>query len=99
MCLGIPAQLVDGDAGHPDLVVVDMGGVRRVINVGLLEEPARTGDWVLVHMGFALQAMTPDEARDALAALGAENEAEAAEAAAAAEAAEAAEREAAGGIR
>lgn len=76
MCLGIPAQLVDGDAGHPDLAMVDMGGVHRAINTGLLEEPLKVGDWVLVHMGFALSAMTPDEARDALAALGAEREAE-----------------------
>ena len=53
-----------------------MGGVHRVINMGLLEEPLQSGDWVLVHMGFALQAMTADEARDALAALGAEREAE-----------------------
>jgi hydrogenase expression/formation protein HypC len=75
MCLGIPAQLVDGEAGHPDLAVVDMGGVQRVINVALLEDPPRAGDWVLVHMGFALSAMTPEEAQDALAALGAENEA------------------------
>jgi hydrogenase assembly chaperone HypC/HupF len=102
MCLGIPAQLVDGEGGHPDLAILvdgegghpdlamaDMGGVCRLINVGLLEEPPRSGDWVLVHMGFALSAMTPDEARDALAALGAENEAER----------EAAQREAAGGFR
>lgn len=83
MCLGIPAQLADGDTGHPDLAMADMGGVHRVINTGLLEEQLQAGDWVLVHMGFALQAMTADEARDALAALGAEREAE---------------REAAGGI-
>ena len=76
MCLGIPARLVEGETGHPDLALVDMGGVRRVINIGLLEEPACAGDWVLVHMGFALQSMTADEARDALAALGAEREAE-----------------------
>jgi hydrogenase expression/formation protein HypC len=75
MCLGIPAQLMDGDVGHPDLAMVDMGGVHRVINVGLLDDPPRAGDWVLVHMGFALSAMTPDEARDALDALGAEQEA------------------------
>ncbi|MGH3202362.1 MAG: HypC/HybG/HupF family hydrogenase formation chaperone [Streptosporangiaceae bacterium] len=76
MCLGIPAQLVDGETGHADLAVADMGGVHRVINMGLLEEPLQAGDWVLAHMGFALQAMTADEARDALAALGAEREAE-----------------------
>jgi hydrogenase expression/formation protein HypC len=75
MCLGIPAQLVGGETGHPDLARADMGGVQRLINVALLDDPPRAGDWVLVHMGFALSAMTPDEARDALAALGAENEA------------------------
>ncbi len=53
-----------------------MGGVSRVINVALLDEPPGPGAWVLVHMGFALSAMTPEEARDALAALRAEREAE-----------------------
>ena len=81
MSLGIPAQLVDRDTGHPDLAAVDMGGVTRVINMGLLDEPLGPGDWVLVHMGFALSAMTADEARDALDALGAEREAEDQEAA------------------
>jgi len=75
MCLGIPAQLVAGDTGHPDLVLVDMGGVSRAVNIGLLDEPPRPGDWVLVHMGFALSAMTAEEAREALDALGAEREA------------------------
>ncbi|MGH3235090.1 MAG: HypC/HybG/HupF family hydrogenase formation chaperone [Streptosporangiaceae bacterium] len=75
MCLGIPAQLVAGDTGHPDLAMVDMAGVSRAINVGLLDDRPGPGDWVLVHMGFALQAMTADEARDALEALGAEREA------------------------
>jgi hydrogenase expression/formation protein HypC len=78
MCLGIPAQLLAGDAGHPDLAVVDMGGVSKVINMGLLEERPGPGDWVLIHMGFALQTMTEAEARDGLAALSAEREAEAA---------------------
>ncbi len=75
MCLGIPAQLVAGDTGHPDLVMVDMGGVSRPVNVGLLDDRPGPGDWVLVHMGFALSTMTAEEARDALDALGAEREA------------------------
>jgi hydrogenase expression/formation protein HypC len=75
MCLGIPAQLVAGDTGHPDLAMIDMGGVSRAINVGLLDDRPGPGDWVLVHMGFALQTMTAQEARDALDALGAEREA------------------------
>jgi hydrogenase expression/formation protein HypC len=77
MCLGIPARLVDGDAGHPDLAIVEVGGVPRPINLALLEERPGPGDWVLVHMGFALQTMTEAEAADALAALSAERDAEA----------------------
>ncbi len=76
MCLGIPAQLVAGDTGHPDLVMVDMGGVSRPVNVGLLDERPDPGDWILVHMGFALSTMTAQEAQDALEALGAERHAE-----------------------
>ena len=76
MCLGIPARLAEGDTGHPDLAMADVGGVRRTVNIGLLDGPPRPGDWVLVHMGFALQTMTPAEAAEALAALGAEREAE-----------------------
>ena len=84
MCLGIPAQLVAGETGHPDLVMAEVGGVPRTVNVGLLDERPGPGDWVLVHMGFALNVMTAQEAADALDALGAEREAE---------------REAAGGTR
>jgi len=82
MCLGIPAQLVAGETGHQDLVMAAVGGVPRPVNIGLLEERPGIGDWVLVHMGFALSAMTPAEAQDALDALGAEREAENREAAA-----------------
>src|SRR4029077_10109415 len=76
MCLGIPAQLVAGETGHPDLVMAEVGGVPRTVNVGLLDERPGPGDWILVHMGFALNVMTPDEAADALDALGAEREGE-----------------------
>jgi hydrogenase expression/formation protein HypC len=76
MCLGIPARLVDGDAGHADLAIVEVGGVPRPVNLALLEQRPGPGDWVLVHMGFALQAMTETEAADALAALSAERDAE-----------------------
>ena len=76
MCLGIPAQLVASETGHPDLVMAEVGGVPRTVNVGLLDERPGPGDWILVHMGFALNVMTPAEAADAVAALGAEREAE-----------------------
>ena len=81
MCLGIPAQLVAGETGHPDLVMAEVGGVPRTVNVGLLDERPGPGQWILVHMGFALNVITPEEAADALAALGAEREAEDREAA------------------
>ena len=76
MCLGIPARLVAGDTGHPDLVMAEVGGVPRTVNIALLDERPGPGAWVLVHMGFALSFMTAEEAADALAALGAEREAE-----------------------
>ena len=82
MCLGIPAQLVAGETGHPDLVMAEVGGVPRTVNVGLLDERPGPCDWILVHMGFALNVMTPQEAADAMDALGAEREAENREAAA-----------------
>ena len=82
MCLGIPAQLVAGETGHPDLVMAEVGGVPRTVNVGLLDERPAPGQWILVHMGFALNVMTPEEAADALDALGAERAAEDREAAA-----------------
>jgi hydrogenase expression/formation protein HypC len=81
MCLGIPAQLVAGETGHPDLVMAEVGGVPRTVNVGLLDGRPGPGDWILVHMGFALNVMTSEKAADALDALGAEREAENREAA------------------
>ncbi|MFI7439582.1 HypC/HybG/HupF family hydrogenase formation chaperone [Nonomuraea indica] len=67
MCLGIPGELVAADADHPDLAVVDVGGVRRRINVALLtEEDLQVGDWVLVHVGFALSKISESEAQAVL---------------------------------
>ena len=73
MCLGIPGQvveLVDGYGG--ELALVDVQGARRRINLGMLDQDAsrpEPGDWVLIHMGFALERITADEAADALAGL------------------------------
>ena len=76
MCLGIPAQLVAGETGHEDLVMATVGGVPRPVNIGLLDDRPKPGEWILVHMGFALNTMTEAEAQDALEALGAERAAE-----------------------
>lgn len=67
MCLGIPGAIVELVAGQPDLAMVEVSGVRRAINVGLLEgQPLEPGDWILIHVGFALSKIDQDEARAAL---------------------------------
>lgn len=62
MCLGIPGEVITLMAGHADLAVVRVEGVDRPVNTGLLDEgDLAPGDWVLIHMGFALERI--DEAR------------------------------------
>ena len=65
MCLAIPGQVVAlvDDATH--IAKVEIGGVRRNVNVGLLDqepEGVGVGDWVLVHVGFALSKVDEEEA-------------------------------------
>ncbi len=63
MCLGIPGEVVEFLPDQPDLARVNVSGVRRVINIGLLsDEPPVPGDWVLIHVGFALSKIDEDEA-------------------------------------
>jgi hydrogenase expression/formation protein HypC len=67
MCLGIPGEIVELMDDRPDLAKVDVSGVKRAINIGLLEdEKLEPGDWVLIHVGFALSKIDEDEARAAL---------------------------------
>ncbi len=67
MCLGIPGEVVELLPDRPDLAKVDVSGVKRAINVGLLEgEALAPGDWVLIHVGFALSKIDEDEAKAAL---------------------------------
>jgi hydrogenase expression/formation protein HypC len=69
MCLGIPGQVVEFAAdGH--LAMVDVVGVRRRINIGLVEDDGvKPGDWVLIHVGFAMSIIDEEEARSSLALL------------------------------
>ena len=70
MCLGIPGEVIEFLPDQPDLARVDVSGVRRVINIGLLsDEPPEPGDWVLIHVGFALSKIDEEEAASALAFL------------------------------
>jgi hydrogenase expression/formation protein HypC len=70
MCLGIPGQVTELLEIHEHLARVDVAGVGRVINIGLLEdEDVRPGDWILIHVGFAMSKIDEDEARRALEGL------------------------------
>lgn len=70
MCLGVPGRVVELSYGHPDLARVDVSGVRRAVNVALLsDEPLATGDWVLIHVGFAMSRIDEAEAARALESL------------------------------
>jgi hydrogenase expression/formation protein HypC len=67
MCLGIPCQVEEVLADQPQLAWVNVGGARRKINIALLEdEQVSQGDWVLVHVGFALSKLDEDEAQATL---------------------------------
>jgi len=63
MCLAIPGQIEHLFPGT-DLATADVSGVKRNINVGLVrEEGIAPGDWVLIHVGFALSKVDEEEAR------------------------------------
>src|SRR6202050_1140724 len=70
MYLGIPGQLVEFVDTNDQLARADVSGVTRIINVGLLEdEDLQPGDWVLIHVGFAMSKIDEEEANLALASL------------------------------
>lgn len=70
MCLGIPGQVVEFLPDNDQLARVEVSGVRRLINIGLLEdEGLEVGDWVLIHVGFAMSKIDEEEAAVALASL------------------------------
>ncbi|MGM3160225.1 hydrogenase maturation factor HybG [Dickeya undicola] len=73
MCLGIPGQVVEWASVDHQLAWVDVCGVRREVNVALVLEDGQpsslVGQWVLVHVGFAMSRLDEQEARDTLDAL------------------------------
>ena len=80
MCLAIPGKIVDLVEGPMPLATVDVLGVRRKVDLGLLDEadPGRVGDWVLIHVGFAMSRISEQYAREQIELLEALGEAEAA---------------------
>ncbi|HET9701011.1 MAG TPA: HypC/HybG/HupF family hydrogenase formation chaperone [Burkholderiales bacterium] len=63
MCLAIPAQLVE--IRNADTGVVDLSGVRKEVSLALVDGVG-VGDYVIVHVGYALQKLDPDEAEKTL---------------------------------
>ncbi len=65
MCLGVPMKLIkiDGDAG-----IAEAGGLRKDVNLSFMKS-AKTGDYILIHAGFAIEKVKEGEARKTLKAL------------------------------
>ncbi|CAM3144578.1 HypC/HybG/HupF family hydrogenase formation chaperone [Prescottella defluvii] len=71
MCLGIPGRVIrmlDGYGGQ--LALVDVAGSARKVNIGMLDDTTLTpGDWVVIHMGFAVERVDAAGAEQAMAGL------------------------------
>jgi len=71
MCLGIPGRIVKLDDAAKKLATVDVSGVKRQVNIACIvdeEHPAEAcvGDWVLVHVGFAMSRIDAEQAAETL---------------------------------
>jgi hydrogenase expression/formation protein HypC len=70
MCLGIPGRVVEMVPGYGDqLALVEVEGVARRVNIGLLDEAPQPGQWVLIHMGMAVELTDPEGAEQAMSGL------------------------------
>lgn len=70
MCLGIPGQIIEFVDEVNDIAKVEVSGVRRNVSVALVRpDGIATGDWVLVHVGFAMSKIDEAEAQETLAML------------------------------
>ena len=65
MCLAIPGKIVEISSDNTDSALVDVVGVRRKIDLGLLQDDKPVpGDWVLIHVGFAMSKISEHDALD-----------------------------------
>ena len=70
MCLAIPAKIIELFPSEQTRALVEVAGVRRHIDTGLLaDDPPKTGDWVLIHVGFAMSKISEEQAQDQLRTL------------------------------
>jgi len=79
MCLAIPGKIIEISADNPETAVVDVVSVRRKVDLGLLQDDRpQPGDWVLIHVGFAMSKISEQDALDQMQTLRILGEAEAA---------------------
>ena len=65
MCLAIPGRIVEIADGRNEVGVVEVAGVRRKVQLGLLaDDMPKTGDWVLIHVGFAMSKISEADAAE-----------------------------------
>ena len=65
MCLAIPGKVLELFPGMPFLATVEVAGVRRKVDLGLLEnDMPKSGDWVLIHVGFAMSKISEQDATE-----------------------------------
>ncbi len=74
MCLGIPGQIIEVTDTEKKLAIADVSGVKRPVNIACIvneQHPITecVGDWVLIHVGFAMSRIDEDEAKKTLALL------------------------------
>ncbi len=70
MCLGIPGRVVEMVGGYGDqLALIDVAGDQRRVNIGMLDEAPAPGQWVLIHMGFAVELTDAEGAEQAMTGL------------------------------
>ena len=68
MCVGIPAQVVELRPSEAHVAIVDVEGAQREVNTIMVDdEPLAVGDWVLLHVGFAMSRIDAAEAAETLA--------------------------------
>jgi hydrogenase expression/formation protein HypC len=65
MCLAIPGKIIEMVDAENNIAKVDVGGVRRNINTGMLDD-TKVGDYVLIHVGFAMSKIDEHEAEETL---------------------------------
>lgn len=65
MCLAIPGKVIEYPLDHPTLGLVEVSGVRRKVDMALLyDDQPQVGDWVLIHVGFAMSKISEPEAQE-----------------------------------